>query len=60
MNVSHISGKPVLSVSSAGGPVGVSSLTHLQSIMRNLHGVNSPGGFLSERDRKALMRRVFH
>ncbi|VTR57694.1 flavoprotein [Actinobacillus pleuropneumoniae] len=42
MNVSHISGKPVLSVSSAGGPVGVSSLTHLQSIMRNLHGVNSP------------------
>ncbi|PJN51625.1 hypothetical protein PAEVO_47170 [Paenibacillus sp. GM2FR] len=42
MNASHVSGKPVLSVSSAGGPVGVSSLTHLQSIIRNLHGVNSP------------------
>lgn len=42
MNASHVSGKPVLSVSSAGGPVGVSSLTHLQSIIRNLHGVDSP------------------
>lgn len=42
MNPSHVSGKPVLSVSSAGGPVGVSSLSHLQTIVRNLHGVNCP------------------
>jgi azobenzene reductase len=38
----HFSGKPVLSVSSSGGAVGVSSLTHLQSIVRNLHGINCP------------------
>ncbi|MCR8629808.1 NADPH-dependent FMN reductase [Paenibacillus radicis (ex Xue et al. 2023)] len=38
----HFSGKPVLSVSSAGGAVGVSSLQQLQSIMRNLHGINAP------------------
>ncbi|MBB3130599.1 NAD(P)H-dependent FMN reductase [Paenibacillus rhizosphaerae] len=36
----HVEGKPVLSVSSAGGPLGISSLTHLQTIVRNLHGVN--------------------
>ncbi|MBB6672195.1 NADPH-dependent FMN reductase [Cohnella nanjingensis] len=36
----RVSGKPVLSVSAAGGPVGVSSLSHLQTIVRNLHGVN--------------------
>lgn len=39
---SHFAGKPVLSISSAGGPVGVSSLTQLQAIVRNLHGINSP------------------
>lgn len=38
----RVEGKTVLSVSSAGGPLGVSSLTHLQAIMRNLHGINSP------------------
>lgn len=38
----HFEGKAVLSVSSAGGAVGVSSLTHLQAIVRNLHGVNCP------------------
>jgi len=38
----HFRGKPVLSISSAGGPVGVSSLTQLQAIVRNLHGINSP------------------
>lgn len=38
----HFAGKPVLSVSSAGGAVGVSSLTQLQAIVRNLHGVNCP------------------
>ncbi|GIO63195.1 NADPH-dependent FMN reductase [Paenibacillus cineris] len=38
----HVEGKPVLSVSSAGGPLGISSLTHLQTIVRNLHGVNCP------------------
>ncbi len=38
----HFAGKPVLSISSAGGAVGVSSLTQLQAIVRNLHGINSP------------------
>jgi len=42
MNPDLVGGKTVLSVSSAGGPLGVSSLTHLQTIVRNLHGVNSP------------------
>ncbi|CAN7237917.1 NAD(P)H-dependent oxidoreductase [Paenibacillus sp. LjRoot153] len=37
---SQVAGKAVLSVSSAGGPLGVSSLTHLQTIIRNLHGIN--------------------
>lgn len=40
VNPTLIAGKPVLSVSSAGGPLGVSSLTHLQTIVRNLHGIN--------------------
>jgi len=35
-------GKVVLSVSSAGGAVGVSSLQQLQTIVRNVHGVNCP------------------
>ncbi|MCZ8512071.1 NAD(P)H-dependent oxidoreductase [Paenibacillus filicis] len=35
-------GKIVLSVSSAGGAVGVSSLQHLQTIVRNVHGINCP------------------
>ncbi|MBO9604330.1 MAG: NAD(P)H-dependent oxidoreductase [Paenibacillaceae bacterium] len=34
--------KLVLSVSSAGGAVGTSSLTHMQAIVRNVHGVNCP------------------
>lgn len=38
----HFSNKPVLSMSSSGGPVGVSSLMTLQSIVRNLHGINMP------------------
>jgi len=38
----HFDGKAVLSVSAAGGAVGVSSLTHMQAIVRNLHGVNCP------------------
>ncbi|MDD9265784.1 NADPH-dependent FMN reductase [Paenibacillus sp. GCM10023248] len=36
----QMAGKPVLAVSSAGGPLGVSSLSHLQTIVRNLHGIN--------------------
>ncbi|WP_079908830.1 NADPH-dependent FMN reductase [Paenibacillus sp. 32352] len=50
---SQVAGKTVLAVSSAGGPVGVGSLLHLQSIVRNLHCVNNPewistgGGYLS-------------
>lgn len=35
-------GKVVLSVSSAGGAVGVSSLQQLQTIVRNVHGINCP------------------
>lgn len=35
-------GKAVLSISSSGGPVGVSSLQQLQAVVRNLHGVNCP------------------
>jgi azobenzene reductase len=38
----EVGGKVVLSVSSAGGAVGTSSLTHLQTIVRNVHGINSP------------------
>ncbi|MFC5650056.1 NADPH-dependent FMN reductase [Paenibacillus solisilvae] len=38
----HFNNKPVLSVSSSGGAVGVSSLTQLQAMVRNLHGINSP------------------
>ncbi|MBD0380150.1 NADPH-dependent FMN reductase [Paenibacillus sedimenti] len=38
----HFEGKAVLSVSSAGGSVAVSSLTQLHTIVRNLHGINSP------------------
>ncbi|NQX71068.1 NAD(P)H-dependent oxidoreductase [Paenibacillus alba] len=34
--------KAVLSVSSAGGAIAVSSLTQLQTIVRNLHGINCP------------------
>ncbi|WP_420913694.1 NAD(P)H-dependent oxidoreductase [Brevibacillus agri] len=38
----HVAGKPVLPVSSAGGPLGISSLIHLQGIIRNLHGILCP------------------
>ncbi|WP_028608444.1 NADPH-dependent FMN reductase [Paenibacillus harenae] len=38
----HFRGKAVLSMSSAGGAVGTSSLTQVQAIVRNLHGINSP------------------
>jgi len=34
--------KAVLSVSSAGGAVGTSSLLELQTIVRNVHGINCP------------------
>ncbi|GKU77641.1 NADPH-dependent FMN reductase [Paenibacillus sp. L3-i20] len=37
----HFRGKAILSMSSAGGAVGTSSLQQLQSIVRNLHGINS-------------------
>lgn len=42
VSVDKVAGKPVLSVSSAGGPLGISSLTHLQTIVRCLHGINCP------------------
>ncbi|WP_248924877.1 NADPH-dependent FMN reductase [Paenibacillus hamazuiensis] len=38
----YFDGKVVLSVSSAGGAVAVSSLTHLQTVVRNVHGINCP------------------
>ncbi|MCG7384615.1 NAD(P)H-dependent oxidoreductase [Paenibacillus sp. ACRRY] len=41
LSQAHFSGKPVLSISSAGGAVGVSSLLQLQAIVRNLHGINA-------------------
>lgn len=36
----HFDGKVVLSMSSSGGAVGVSSLQQLQTVVRNVHGVN--------------------
>jgi azobenzene reductase len=42
LNSDLVSGKVVLSISSAGGPLAISSLTHLQTIVRNLHGINCP------------------
>lgn len=38
----HFDGRPVLALASAGGAVGVSTLTHIQSVVRNLHGLNCP------------------
>ena len=38
----YFTGKPVLSTTSSGGPVGISSLLQMQAIVRNLHGVNCP------------------
>mgnify|MGYP003935134041 FL=1 len=38
----HFEGKVVLSVSSAGGAVGVSSLQQLQAVVRYVHGINCP------------------
>lgn len=38
----HFNDKAVLSVSSSGGAVAVSSLTQLQTVVRNLHGINCP------------------
>jgi azobenzene reductase len=40
MGDDEFSGKPVLSVSSSGGAVGVSCLTHMQAMVRNMHGIN--------------------
>ncbi|KAA8783300.1 azobenzene reductase [Paenibacillus sp. 4624] len=42
LSQAHFSGKSVLSISSAGGAVGVSSLTQMQTMVRNLHGINAP------------------
>lgn len=42
MSLEHFYNKVVLSVSSAGGAVGASSLMHLQAIVRNVHGINCP------------------
>jgi azobenzene reductase len=38
----YFDGKVVLSVSSAGGSIGVSSLQQLQTMVRNVHGINCP------------------
>ncbi|KIL36931.1 NADPH-dependent FMN reductase [Cohnella kolymensis] len=42
LDTEHFDGKMVLSVSSAGGAVGVSTLQQMQTIVRNVHGVNCP------------------
>lgn len=42
LDAEHFNGKMVLSISSAGGAVGVSSLQHLQVVVRNVHGINCP------------------
>ncbi|MDR6554504.1 NADPH-dependent FMN reductase [Paenibacillus qinlingensis] len=38
----HFKNKAVLSISSSGGAVAVSSLTQMQTTVRNLHGINCP------------------
>ncbi|MBB6674305.1 NADPH-dependent FMN reductase [Cohnella nanjingensis] len=38
----HFDGKLALALSASGGAVGVSALTQLQIIVRNLHGINCP------------------
>lgn len=38
----HMDGKPVLSAASSGGVAALGALNQLQSIARNLHGVNCP------------------
>lgn len=69
LNNEHVAGKPVLAVSSAGGPLGASSLLHLQTIVRNLHGILCPewisvggGRFPADADRvpqdPELVRRI--
>ncbi|QJC53423.1 NAD(P)H-dependent oxidoreductase [Paenibacillus albicereus] len=40
LGAAQFEGKPVLVASSAAGAVGVSSLTQLQTVVRNLHGIN--------------------
>ncbi|MBG9736369.1 NADPH-dependent FMN reductase [Paenibacillus alvei] len=42
LSFDYFNNKVVLSMSSAGGAVGVNSLTHLQTIIRNVHGINCP------------------
>jgi azobenzene reductase len=42
LDFDHFDSKVVLSISSAGGAVAMSSLTQLQTIIRNVHGINCP------------------
>jgi azobenzene reductase len=42
LDFDHFDSKVVLSISSAGGATGISSLTQLQTIIRNVHGINCP------------------
>jgi azobenzene reductase len=42
LDAEHFDGKMVLCISSAGGAVGVSSLQQMQTIVRNVHGINCP------------------
>ncbi|MBW7454474.1 NADPH-dependent FMN reductase [Paenibacillus sepulcri] len=42
LSAEQFDSKLVLSISSAGGAVGVNSLQHLQTIVRNVHGINCP------------------
>jgi azobenzene reductase len=38
----HFDGKAVLALASAGGAVAVGTLSHIQAVVRNLHGINCP------------------
>ncbi|MEW4369960.1 NADPH-dependent FMN reductase [Paenibacillus kandeliae] len=42
LNSESFNNKVVLAANSAGGQVGTASLLHLQTIVRNLHGINCP------------------
>jgi azobenzene reductase len=42
LSFDHFDSKVVLAISSAGGATGMSSLTQLQTIIRNVHGINCP------------------
>lgn len=56
----HFHNKAVLSVSSSGGAVAVSSLTQMQTTVRNLHGINSPEWISIGGDQRKSFREDVH